>query len=368
MPVTLTESPGSAPMPRVAASQGADQSASVSSNTIAAVIPLYNKARFVTRALESVLAQTKAVDEIIVVDDASTDGSLDKVKAFADPRLRLLRRTEPGPGGYAARNVAIRAATSRWIAFLDADDTWKDDFIAEISDLIARAPDTTGCVFTGHEKVWSDNRIVRDRYSARPGRRGVTGLDFEGFLSTWLDLGMSPIWTSACAIRRDVLIEAGLFPEQLCRLGGDKDTWLRTMALTDALSSPRPGATYHTVTENQVTRRETFNHRPCLIASVERMLADAVGVRRALLMRLLNLEAFEQALMIDPREGVSADVYRGFAVRLNPLRYILLLGLTYLPGPLRKSLLAAISKGRNLRRRLERQAPIIEGNSPPAEV
>ena len=84
----------------------------MTSDTIAAVIPLHNKERFVARALESVLAQTRPVDEIIVVDDASTDGSLDKVNAFSDSRLKLLHRTDPGPGGYAARNLAIRSASS----------------------------------------------------------------------------------------------------------------------------------------------------------------------------------------------------------------------------------------------------------------
>ena len=145
----------------------------MANDTIAAVIPLHNKQRFISRAIGSVLAQTRSVDEIIVVDDASTDGSLSKLQAFADPRLRVLRRPVPGPGGYAARNLAIRAASSRWIAFLDADDSWQDDFIAEIRSLIAQAPETTGCLFTGYEKVWSGNRVVRDRYSLRSSGPGV---------------------------------------------------------------------------------------------------------------------------------------------------------------------------------------------------
>jgi glycosyltransferase involved in cell wall biosynthesis len=331
----------------------------MSEPTIAAVIPLHNKENFVVRALASVLAQTRPVDEIIVVDDASTDGSLNKVKAFADPRLTLLSRAEPGPGGYAARNTAIRAARSQWIAFLDADDIWKDHFLAEIAGLIARAPPTVGCVFTGFEKVWSGNRLVRDPYSAQRRNGDNTLLNFERFVSKWIELGMSPVWTSACVIRRDVLLEAGLFPERLCRLGGDKDTWLRVMARTDALCSPRLGATYDTLTENQVTRRETFNHRPCLIASVERMLPDAAGRRRSLLKRLLNLEAFEQALKVDPRERLSTEVYRGYFVSLNPLRYVLLLGFTYLPTRLHAALRLAVLRGRSVARRLGGESRLI---------
>lgn len=321
-------------------------------DTIAAVIPLYNKERFVARAVASVLAQTRPVDEIIVVDDASTDRSLEKVKAFVDPRLKLLRRDEPGPGGYAARNLAIRSATSRWIAFLDADDSWKPEFIEEISKLTARASDAIGCVFTGFEKIWSDNRIVHDVHSVRYQHTDIKSWNFESFVSDWIRLGSSPIWTSACAIRRDILLQAGLFPEGRCRLGGDKDTWLRTIAQTDALSSPRPCATYHKITENQVTRQETFNAPPCLCGTSQLMLAAATGKRRTLLMRLFNREVFEYALMVGPRERVSPDVYRGFFVSLDPLKYVLLLGLVYPPVPLKTLVRISVLRSRSLVRKL----------------
>lgn len=321
-------------------------------DTIAVVIPLYNKEHFVTRAIASVLAQTRPVDEIIVVDDASTDGSLDKVRAFIDPRLKILRRDEPGPGGYAARNRAIRAATSRWIAFLDADDSWKPEFIEEISRLVACASDTIGCVFTGFEKVWSGNRTVRDEHSVRYGHLDMRSWNFESFVSEWIRIGSSPIWTSACAIRRDILIQVGLFPERRCRLGGDKDTWLRTIARADALSSPRPCATYHKHTENQVTRQETFNSPPCLCGTSQRMLAEATGERRTLLMRLFNREVFDCVLMIDPRERVLPDVHRGFFVSLDRSKYVLLLGLIHLPVPLRTLTRFCILRGKAVVRML----------------
>src|SRR4029434_1166221 len=111
-------------------------------DTIAAVIPVYNKEPYVVRAIASVLAQTRPVDEIIIVDDASTDGSRRQIEQFRDPRIKLLQRAEPGAGGYAARNLAIHHATSRWIAFLDADDSWHEHFIEEIAKLIAQASDT----------------------------------------------------------------------------------------------------------------------------------------------------------------------------------------------------------------------------------
>src|SRR5262249_28714542 len=163
-------------------------------NTIAAVIPLYNKEPYVARAIGSILAQTKPVDEIIIVDDASTDGSLERLKAFQDSRIRVLRRTDPQQRGLpATRNLGIRSAASRWIALLDADDRWHEDFIEENEKLIAQASDRTGFLFTGWETVWADGHATRDAYSARRDREGFARLDLHDFISTWLHLGACPL-------------------------------------------------------------------------------------------------------------------------------------------------------------------------------
>ena len=78
----------------------------MTTNTIAGVIPLYNKEPYIARAIASVLAQTRPVDEIIIVDDASTDGGLEQIKAFQDPRIRVLRRRDPRQRGLpATRNL-----------------------------------------------------------------------------------------------------------------------------------------------------------------------------------------------------------------------------------------------------------------------
>jgi hypothetical protein len=335
----------------------------MSDATIAAVIPLHNKAGFVARAVASVFGQTRPVDEIIIVDDASTDNGLGKIAAFLrDPRVKVLRRDRPGAGGYAARNLAIRSATSEWIAFLDADDCWKSHFVETISKLIAQAPTTTGCVFTGHEKVWFNNVVVRDKYSLRHKREAVRSLDFESFVSEWLKIGRSPIWTSACAIRRDILIGIGLFPEGRCRLGGDKDTWLRTMAETNALSSPSVGARYQSITENQVTRQETFNCQPCLVSSVEQLVSKAKGRQKRLLRKLANLEMFDQGVVASASEAVRRDVYHRFHIALNPCRYVLLLGLAHLPRLPRKLLRACILSSRSVFVRLTEPKRVLRAH------
>lgn len=74
------------------------------------VIPVYNKKPHVQRSIISVLNQSFSDFELIIIDDAPTDGSLDEIKKFPDPRIRLLHRDKPGPGGYAARNLGVKVA------------------------------------------------------------------------------------------------------------------------------------------------------------------------------------------------------------------------------------------------------------------
>src|SRR3981189_2761279 len=151
----------------------------MTTSTIATVIPLFNKEPYIARAITSVLAQTRPVDEIIVVDDASTDGSLEQVNAFQERRIRVLRRMDPRERGLpATRNVGIRSATSRWIALLDADDRWHDDFIEESNKLMAQASDRIGFLFTGWESVSPTGVATRGAKNARCGGLGFWRVGF----------------------------------------------------------------------------------------------------------------------------------------------------------------------------------------------
>src|SRR5262245_50985738 len=94
---------------------------------VSVIIPLYNKATTVERTLASIDAQTIRDFEVIVVDDGSTDGSADLIAAWPEPRIRLIRQENAGPG--AARNKGLAEANGRYVAFLDADDEWLPEFL-----------------------------------------------------------------------------------------------------------------------------------------------------------------------------------------------------------------------------------------------
>jgi glycosyltransferase involved in cell wall biosynthesis len=307
---------------------------------VAVVIPVFNKERHVERAILSALSQTLSPARIVIVDDASTDGSREKIAAISDPRITIIERLTPGPGGYAARNVAIESVTSEWIAFLDADDAWLPDHLQSIAEVIARAGNDPkiGCVFTGYQNVYPGGRSVLDPYTQQIGRPNDRRLDFESFVNLWIRLRACPVWTSAAMFRRRILLEAGLFPAGRCSRGGDKDLWLRAAHRAELIACPSVTATYYRDSVNMVTRSATTNLRHCLCDTIETMIVqEPSSRRRQLLMRLFNSEVFEYAKLALRTERVDPRVWKGFHVAQDPLRFLVLQALSWLPHSLTKN-------------------------------
>ena len=309
--------------------------------SFAVVIPLYNKGPHIARALDSVLRQTRLPEEIIVVDDNSTDDGVAIVSGYQDPRIRVFRRTMPGPGGYAARNLAINEAKSEWIAFLDADDAWSPDHLAAVAGTIAEsegvedqdravsAPLT--CVFSGYEIVEPSGARRLDRFSRARGRGKLQIMDFATVLDTWLELGDCPIWTSASAFRRTHLIEAGLFPAERCVRGGDKDLWLRVAALGRIAACPAVSAIYYRDAINMVTRTQSTNARHCMCETIVAMIERHRDRMPQLLKRLFNREVFNYSIYATRNSDIDRSIWRGFYGREDPLKLVILVLLS-VPG------------------------------------
>jgi hypothetical protein len=250
------------------------------------VIPLHNKADHVAAAIESVLSQSLQPLEIIVVDDCSTDGGRTIAAGFAGERLRLLDRDTPGPGGYAARNLGIRGARGDWIAFLDADDIWHEDHLAVLAYGLSKEPEA-GALATRFEHVFETHRLPQ---RIAPLLEGGAVLDFVQFLESWLAVRECPMWTGAIALRRDVLIDAGLFPEGRAIRGGDKDLWLRAMRRSKLVYEPVFTAEFSRDSANKVSKSTNTLSAPCLIGTARAMIAGASRSEQRLLRRLINQE------------------------------------------------------------------------------
>ena len=101
---------------------------------ISVIVPLYNKEDFVATSIGSILKQSYSDYEIIIVNDGSTDKSVNIVKAFNDRRIRIINQENAGVS--AARNKGIEEAKGEYIAFLDADDVWNEDYLATLMELV----------------------------------------------------------------------------------------------------------------------------------------------------------------------------------------------------------------------------------------
>lgn len=161
--------------------------------TISVIIPLYNACAYVGAALESILGQSRPPEEIIVVDDGSTDGS-SEVVAHYGPKIRLLTQGHSGPA--IALNRGLNAATGDMIAFLDADDLWLAEKLALQVPVLASEPSLDG-VF-GHLVQFLDED------AASAGKRRVVS-----------DEPMVGTNRTTLLIRRIALDRLGLFDETL---------------------------------------------------------------------------------------------------------------------------------------------------------
>ncbi|HEY6347378.1 MAG TPA: glycosyltransferase family 2 protein [Bryobacteraceae bacterium] len=185
---------------------------------VSVVVPLFNKERYIRRCLESVCRQTMPDFEVIVVDDGSSDSSAEMAEGMADSRTRVVRQENRGGGG--ARNRGIREARGELIAFLDADDEWRPEFLEAVMDL-GRAYPEAGILATGYRR-YRDGSWDMETTLAGPssGHRRL--------IRNYLSLAMkgNPVCSSNTAIPQRVLAEIGGFPEGE-RYGEDRDLWVR---------------------------------------------------------------------------------------------------------------------------------------------
>jgi glycosyltransferase involved in cell wall biosynthesis len=273
------------------------------------VVPLFDKAPFVRRTIESVLRQTLAPREVIVVDDGSRDGGAAAIADLLGDHVRIVRQDNAGPG--AARNRGAAEACGEWIAFLDADDLWLDDHLATLARVIADFPQAHVVAAASHRLPLAS--------ADEPGTvaRGGTAnrrLDFFG------DRGQAIVNSSSVAIRRSTFRATAGFGT--ARAGEDTEYWVR-LALDHVFAvSDRVTVIYVRgnggIMDQEQARMATQAAMPesPMFATLDRALAD-------------------------PRYAPSHGAIRGYAdrIRLNYARSLIYHG----RGADARRLLAAVS-------------------------
>lgn len=199
---------------------------------VSVIVPTFNRAHVLPRAIACVLGQTCRDVELLIVDDGSTDGTEALLASYTDARVRYLRQTE-NRGASAARNVGLRAARGRFVALLDSDDEWLPEKLALQLAVFAGRGAETGLVYTGVERIDTDGSSTVQR----PRLRG----------NVYREL----LWHNAIhgggsnvMLRRNVVATAGFFHEALQAIE-DYEYWLRVTRFFDVEFVDAPLVRYH---------------------------------------------------------------------------------------------------------------------------
>jgi glycosyltransferase involved in cell wall biosynthesis len=178
--------------------------------SVSAIIPTFNRRGYIKRAVDSILAQTVPVDEIVVIDDGSTDGTAEALEAWYGSLVRVIRQPRTGVSGGRLRG--IQESRGEWVAFLDSDDEWTPDRNRQLRDAAGQAPPDVAWIFGDLRVVTDegeDTTLFTEYGLPLAGRPRV----FEDALSVQhpFQFGMF----QASLIRRDVLLELNCFHEGL---------------------------------------------------------------------------------------------------------------------------------------------------------
>ncbi len=206
------------------------------------IIPLYNKEKYLKNTLNGVLSQTFADFEVVIVNDGSTDGSLDILETFSDSRLKIIHQENQGVS--VARNKGMANAKADYFCFLDADDTWKPNHLQAFYDTINKFPDA---------------KMYCNRYVTQISKNGfITNKfidiadDYQGYVTDFFKSSLinRVALTSAVCIHKDIFNEIGGFNKDL-KSDQDLDYWIKIALKHKIAITPYTTLIYNFINANK---------------------------------------------------------------------------------------------------------------------
>jgi glycosyltransferase involved in cell wall biosynthesis len=262
---------------------------------VSIVIPLYNKAPYVRRALDSIAAQTFPDFEVIVVDDGSTDDGARIVKEYGDPRVRLISQANAGPG--PARNAGIAQAQGEFTAFLDADDEWLPGYLEESVRLLEGFDPEVVSISSGYieypsglsrEKMWRERGIREGAQRVGPNTAPSLVVSMLAYMSPWSTMARTHV------IRK----WGGFYSLEKCLFAEDAFLWLKVLLNESVAFNLKPLVRFHR--EASGLSKNLKGARP-----VEPFLKDPTEIEavcppplRELLARVLAIRAAKTACVL----------------------------------------------------------------------
>lgn len=212
---------------------------------ISIVIPLYNKEKHIRDTLKCIFEQTYQDFEIIIVNDGSSDRSLEIVSTVKDARIRVI--SQENKGAAAARNKGVEIASSDYVAFMDADDRWKKNYLESMIDLIRSYPDAA--IYGSNYEIWENGKVSVLEYPEI--------IEDKSIIKNYFISGKvyTPLWTSAVIVKRNIFLNLGGFPvrSKVCE---DVDLWCR-MALSGQIAYlNKPLAIYKRDSSNMLSKSQ----------------------------------------------------------------------------------------------------------------
>ena len=279
---------------------------------VSVIIPTYNRAHLIGRAIRSVLNQTYTDFELIVVDDASTDNTEEIVKSFKEHRIRYLCH-ETNRGGSAARNTGIKASHGEYVAFLDADDEWLPCHLERKLGLLNTE---SSCGVVGSFYIISKGKITDNHCLPKPSDMNMA----EYILSKKGDAR-----TSTFLFHRKVLSQL-LFDEQLGK-HQDWDLAIRFDNKSPIVMDTEASVILHTDSDDRMSTQMNHEATGIFLGRYKQDLSVATLSRFYLILALLTLERegrnrhFRNYLIAgqELRKGASWKIRFGYRVISIPI-------------------------------------------------
>lgn len=212
------------------------------------IIPLYNKSKYIKKTLDSVINQDFIDFEIIIIDDGSTDKSLNIIREFKDNRIKLQEQENKGVS--AARNKGVSLAEGKYIALIDADDIWYSNHLTELQIQIKKFPNAG--LFCNNYEIYLDEDTKRNaQFNFTYNADCLIVKDF--FRSSIIN---SVAWTSAVAFDKSKFNAIGGFSEDL-DTSEDLDLWIRFALKYQVSFNPNITMTYRSYVQDSLTKKES---------------------------------------------------------------------------------------------------------------
>lgn len=262
---------------------------------VSVIVPLYNKARYVRRSLDSIASQSFSDFEVIVVDDGSTDESPKIVADYGDARFRLITQPNAGPG--AARNRGIAEAKGEFIAFLDADDEWQSGYLEASVSLLKEHGSDVASVTSGYIE-YPAGASREAMWRARGLTDGVHHLTAKTAPQLVINMlaYMSPCSTVVCA--KALQKWGGFYSRERCLYAEDAFLFLKLLLNERVAFNLKPLVHFHS--EASGLSKNLKGARPVepFLLHPEEIEACCPPHLRELLSRILAIRAFKTACVL----------------------------------------------------------------------